>query len=193
MKNLPHEIIIELYKNYYSENPRIVLNELFNHFASAYSDKLKAIQIRDLLNSLEKKSYLKWNISLKMTGTDSYIVDDGFKTAFKEDFASDGKYSKTDLKNTHILGILTPEGLDYAIDIDRKRVQHRNNNITIVLSIFTVILTATSLYKTIISQREQEQKLQKLQTQVQLLDSNMKTPQTSASYRDSATSSLSKK
>ena len=78
--------------------------------------------------------------------------------------------------------MLSPGGVDYAIDINRKRVQHTNNNLAIIFAGLTVFLSVTSLYKTIISQRELNNKQQQLQMQLQSSDSLQRIYQNQMNY-----------
>ena len=168
MKNLPHDIILEAFKTRYSNSPKASLDHLFTKFSNGTSEKMKSELIKEILDALQNKGYLKWYVSRRNNNKEPFIWNE----TFKDDFANEkSPYCFYDLKDTHISASLTPDGIDYALDIDRKRVQHNNNRLAIIFAGLTVILSFFSLYKTIITQRELDNKLQILQTKLHSQDS----------------------
>lgn len=102
---------------------------------------------------------------------------------YKNDFASDkSRDGFHDLDNTHIALTITPAGIDYAIDIERKRVQYPTNWIAIIFAGLTVLLTGISLYKTFTSNSNMDKRQQILQTKMKVLESKMQIPQSAINY-----------
>lgn len=171
MKNLPHEIIGYLFDNYHNQTPSILINPILEKFNFGENEKIRCGKIKDLMVALETKGYLLWDVSKQKPPFEGHMA---YHT-YKKEFSTESDNEFQGLTNNHILATLTPDGLDYAIDIDRKKVQHRNNNLAIIFAALTVILSGVSLYKTIISQKELNQKQQQLQTLTQSLDSIVRT------------------
>jgi hypothetical protein len=168
MSNLPHDIISTAFKSRYSGSPQASLDHLFKRFSNNTSEKRKAELIKEILDALEVKGYLKWYVERRDSNKDNFKWDETFKLDFAN---SKRSYCFYDLKDTKITALLMPSGIDYAIDIDRKRVQHRTNLLAIVFAGLTTILTGVSLYKTIITQLDIDKKQQILQTTLQLQES----------------------
>lgn len=172
MTNLPHDIILTALKSQYSDSPRTNVNHLFNKFSIGTSPELKSKLIRELLDTLEKKGYIDWGISRRLNKSNNFAYDESFKLDFADEKRTCYFY---DLVNSKFFVSLKPDGIDYAIDIDRKRVKHRIDFLAIAFAFLTVVLSGISLYKTIISQNKLEQKQQILQTTLQLQDKIVQT------------------
>jgi hypothetical protein len=113
-KNWPHEIINFLYKHYsetWTELNRFLYTELkLEKHNTTHKDK-----IRELLDQLEDKGYLKW-IANNMNDKNQSI-DANYRETFKN-ITDEG------LDAARIEARLTLDGLDYAIELEREKQKH---------------------------------------------------------------------
>jgi hypothetical protein len=181
MKNLPHEIMIFLLDNYYTDTPMVQINGLLINISTGNIEKVRCVKIKTVLNILEGKKYLTWDVSRY----DELAKANLPHPSFKPEFATQQLYGFQDLSNNNIMAALMPEGIDYAIDIIRKRVQHRNNNWAIIFSGLTVVITLATLFNQCNSQsrlRQDRLKAQQSQEQLQSLDSIVQIHQSGLNY-----------
>lgn len=182
MKNLPHEIILALSKSYYTEKPKIELNYLFKSFNTSSTDKVRVTQIKEILNILESKNYLKWNPAFKLQNSDKYLSDGGFDTDFKSNLGSGAKDAANKLDEIKFMAILTPLGVDYAIDIERKRVEQRNNNLAIWIAASAFFLSAIGLFREIIQDKQKQDKVLILKKKLKEAGNSMQNLQNRIDY-----------
>jgi len=159
--------MLELLEHRYSKTPKVVLNRVFEGFGTNLSPESKCSQIKNLLTLLEDKKYLKWEVCIEIPGTGKCLSDDGFGTDFRKHFGSNLKGALNELNEVKVLGTLLPDGLDYAIEIKRKRTQHTISKISIFVSVASALIAFGSLYKTFVTQREFDTKLQLMQKTLQ--------------------------
>lgn len=178
IKILPHEILLNLLRKHYSSNNLVSFNDLLINFKVGNSEKEKIYRIREVLVMLEKKGYLEWNISYKIAGYDFITptdrVDD--KDKFKKDFLSDDKlevYNLSKLKGLQFNGKLTMDGLEYALDIERKKAERKNNRISLRIAAFAFILSVGVFAKEIWQDKCTAEKLKNLKLQLKETDSSL--------------------
>lgn len=175
MKNLPHEIILLLYSHSSDVETNTVLNKLINNSNIGRTEEVKAQKLRNILESLGAKDYLEWQVAKDGPGLEGFYTP---MESYKTNFA---KGNET-LLNNHISAHLTPTGLDYAIDIDRQRIQHRNNNIAMWFSGATVLITGFTLIMETTSHKRIETKQQQSQDSLQSLNKRLQTAEDELNY-----------
>jgi len=143
IKILPHEIMLNLLKKHYSSNDLVSFNDLLINFKIAGSENEKIERIIEVLKLLEKKEYLTWDIHIKYGNHD--FRGDSFKVDFINN--KDREFRTLEkLSGYQFAGILTTEGLEYALDIYRKRMEISNANLAIIISIVAAIISICGLF-----------------------------------------------
>ncbi|MEO5945740.1 MAG: hypothetical protein ABIP79_02915 [Chitinophagaceae bacterium] len=125
--NLPHEIMQFLLEHYSDLNEYTLLNTLVDRLKIGKTEKIKANKLRNVLELFESKDFLKWQVSKESPGLKGYFPHESYKSHFAI-FNQKEPVEET-LLNNHVSAKLTTDGLDYAIEMNRKRIQHRTSTI----------------------------------------------------------------
>lgn len=178
MKVLPHEILLNLLRKHYSSIDKTSFNGLLISFKVGNSEREKIIATREILIILEKKGYLEWNISYKQKGYEftTPTDNDPDKNTFKNEFVADKEvkiYNLQKLSGLQFNGTLTMEGVEYAIDIDRKKVEQKNNRIALWIAALAVILSLFGLIREISSGNTQQDRVKILKQKLRVSDSSL--------------------
>lgn len=178
MKVLPHEILLNLLRKHYSSIDKTSFNDLLISFKVGNSEREKIIATREILITLEKKGYLEWSISYKQKGYEFTAPsdNDADKDTFKKEFIADKEvkiYNLQKLSGLQFNGRLTMEGVEYAMDIDRKKVERKNNRIALWIAAFALILSMFGLIREIIKDGTQRDKVKILKQKLRVSDSSL--------------------
>lgn len=155
-KNWPHEIIDFLYRNYsetWTELNKFFYTKLkLEKHNTTHKDK-----VRELLDQLEEKGYLKW-IANKMNDKNQSI-DSNYRETFRN-ITNDG------LDAARVEARLTLEGLDYAIELRRERQKHKIYKWATPLGTAFAFLAFTISLMTFLRGRDEKCPLQPIQLQL---------------------------
>lgn len=179
MKNLPHEIINHLFEHYADIEQPILLNDLANKLIVGKTDLQIAKTLKLILDTFETKGYISWSTSTYAEGVKAFLLDDSYKNELG---VIDRHGKQITLKYVNARALLTPTGLDYAIDKDRQRVQHRNNNLAVLFVGATVIITGFTLFMELRSHKRIEKEQQQLRDTLRSRDNSMQNVQNAVNY-----------
>ena len=171
--NLPHKIAYFLLEHYSDANEYILLNNLINEIHIGNSEKIKSNKLRSILDLFESKGYLKWQVSKESPGLKGFFPHESYKTHFAT-FNQKENVEET-LSNNHVSAKLTTDGLDYAIEVNRKRIQHRTSTIiTPIIAVLAILIAFANVIFGNCTKGRTDSSIQVLQNKQQSLDSIQK-------------------
>lgn len=171
--NLAHKIITTALENDNSNRLFTSINKTIFVETDKNELRIQALKLRLILDSLEENEYIKWKALAIDSNGKSYTLnpdDETYKTTFAKT-NSQGRFC--DLSGYEVFVRLTPKGTDYAIDTKRKNTQHLVIKISVIVAIISAAVASGSLYKTLITQREFDSKLQTMQTNLKSMQDSM--------------------
>lgn len=172
-KNLPHEIINFLLAHYSDLNEYTLLNNLVEKKSIGKTEKIKAAKFRSVLEIFESKGYLKWQVSKESPGLKGFFPHESYKTHFAT-FNQKDSVEET-LFNNHVSAKLTTDGLDYAIEVNRKMIQHRTSTIiTPLIAVLAILIAFANVIFGTCNKGRTESSIQIIQDKQQSLDSIQK-------------------
>jgi hypothetical protein len=126
MKNWPHQIL-ETLRVHYSETTTDLTRFSTETLKISKDNRIKSEKIKDLLIFYEEKKYLTWKVlknhpNINLTGNKEFWKSD---PEYKKYFGTHHKGIDETFANNRVEAQLTPDGLDYAIELYRERQKHK--------------------------------------------------------------------
>lgn len=172
-RNMVNDILNHLYNSESEDDLWIRLDHLpiFKKYELTDTDNLKrqAAKIKSTLQSFHENGYVEWRIGKEIEDVKK-VKRWNYAASYYNDFAnidSDGVLRH--IKNSRVQAKLTPKGVDYVLEKRRNKGSVLRSRVTITLAILSAIFTGVSLYKTIVSQKESERKLQEVDSSLQII------------------------
>ncbi len=189
INNWPYAIIEELLDKY-GESESGLSRFLIETVGIPKHDLVRVKKIKAILENLKNEGILTWKAAQWEKLGDTENWDWSNKDFFMALLGNEEREKIGNLERTRVEAQLTLKGLDYATKLIQANKQYesviktnkfsrRNYIITPTLAFLTLCITAFNLYKTVKSQKEGEQKVQQLQTQVKAIDSSQQIHQIS--------------